>query len=80
MTRGIDLGHGIAVAEYGGTCAGCGDRIDPGDIITSNPDGWTHRDCQDDPEPSARRHYHARDICPACCCQRPCWCGDGGVE
>lgn len=60
------------VAKFGGRCAGCDDRIKPGQLVVYVNDELVHLDCEElalTPQPA--------EVCTTCWLEKPCPCEDG---
>lgn len=76
----LRLGRGVSApfeARYYGTCADCGQKIEPGDEITVDRDPgtvrntWRHVAC---PAGHEAPLEHRAPVCDECWLEKPCAC------
>lgn len=59
-------------AKYGGGCAGCPERIVPGQLVTFVDDELVHVGCEEGVPPERP----APEVCTECWLEKPCGCGE----
>lgn len=58
-------------ARYPGRCPGCGERIEPGDMVKREDLDVVHADCDD-----VLPDLAPKPVCSVCFVERPCECDD----
>lgn len=59
-------------ARYSSRCAGCDERIEPGDMVVYGGYAVVHADCDDTQTETEKEPV----VCPSCHLTQPCGCED----